>query len=226
MAAGAAMALMHAIPVKEFVKRACFAVQDLKNISNNGQQLDKVIWSCGTPKTARVSLDSRTGTFITCCPFPEANDMMTVEGNAAYKLFKLPQLARSEYDVRMEYHESETCDGTLRVHIEEAAGTHEISKPKSYFLEFPIYYDCGARVCFEDIDQRKDPRKNPPRKCRGGRSAASKAETDEGMSPEVMARIRKRLGLAARADEEESSAPSPSFLTLGSSSCSLREPEA
>lgn len=221
------MAVMHAISVKEFVNRACFAVQDLKTISNNGRQFDKVIWSCGTPKTARVSLPgSRTGTFITCCPFPEAKDTLTVEGSAAYKLFKLPLLARSEYDVRMEYHEPENLDGTVRVHIEEAAGAHEVSKPKNYLLEFPIYYDCGARVCFEDIDKRMDPRKNPPRKCRGDRSAASNAEIDEGMSPESMAGIRKRLGLEARADEEESSAPLPSLPTPGPSSSNLREAEA
>lgn len=151
MAYGAGCALQSTISVSQFMERACFAVQ----CASRGKLPDSILWDNGRPKKARVLLPGTQGPkrFLTCCPVPASNNSDTIDGQSTYKVIALPQLPRAEYDIEMEYHKPgpEAKLDTIRVYC-----TRISSGPvaeRKLRREFPIYYDCGPRVCFEDFDK-------------------------------------------------------------------------
>ncbi|KAJ6779418.1 hypothetical protein PWT90_10548 [Aphanocladium album] len=152
VANGAGLALLSTITVHEFMIRACFAVQT----SKNGQSPDAVLWKNGRSRTARVLLPGTQGAtqFVTCCPVADSNDAAEIDAQSTYKIIALPQLQRGEYDIEMEYKQSslESDSDTIMIYCTRASVRDKPrGKPK---LTFPIYYDCGPRACFEDVEKR------------------------------------------------------------------------
>ncbi|KAJ6786703.1 hypothetical protein PWT90_10213 [Aphanocladium album] len=164
VAVGAACAFLNAQTVKEFMQMAAFAVQQ----SSDGSKPDVVIWDNGISRTARVYLPGpqRAERYITCCPVPEACNATSIDGGSAYKVTALPRsLTMGYYHIRMEYldpSQSPTGSDLVRIWFTKES-MRETNVGINY--EFPIYYDCGPRVCFDDIDKRPNRRRNRRRAC-------------------------------------------------------------
>ncbi|KAJ3497258.1 hypothetical protein NLG97_g2041 [Lecanicillium saksenae] len=193
VAVGAGCAFLNAQPVKEFVHLASFAVQQ----SNDGSKPDAVIWDNGISQMTRVYLPGTQGTerFITCCPVPETAGATTIDVQSTYRLALLPRsLTAGYYRIRMEYLDalqSPTGCDVVRIWYKKEL-KHDTNLEEKF--EFPIYYDFGPRVCFDDIDKRPRHRRNRQRACAQGNedNAQHSAEAHLPLS-ELESRLQTEL---------------------------------
>ncbi|TQW09418.1 hypothetical protein IF2G_03849 [Cordyceps javanica] len=162
VALGAAYAISNPVTIREFMQTASFAVQSTERAPN----LDQVIWSRGSSRTARISVLEGCDQRIICSPAPKAGENNT-EKNLFYD-FSTLALAGGEYDLRMDFR-----GDSIIIYCKDTRGQANNGDDEDQF-EYKIYSDPGSRVCLRDIDKdascgkddRVEPDLNVPRALR------------------------------------------------------------
>ncbi|KAJ3497257.1 hypothetical protein NLG97_g2040 [Lecanicillium saksenae] len=154
VAVGAAYAILNSCTVEELMRTACFAIRNSLDNKNS----DLIIWRNNSPVSCRLQflpLEAEEMSVL-CSPCPETGAVISIDIASSYEIFKLRTLKPGDYDVRMEYTKSASGHADqVRIVFEDircpTTDGDDVQVLRSS-CKFQIYFDCGSRLCFQEID--------------------------------------------------------------------------